>query len=140
DPALSAQAEQAIAAGASAAQGWREAITAVEQALAGLGDARMRERVADLRDVEQQVLLVLAGESAETQAVPENAVLLADELLPSQLLSLPRERLVGLATARGGTSSHVAIIAAAMGIPALVAVGPELLAIAAGTIVLLDAE
>jgi phosphoenolpyruvate-protein phosphotransferase len=140
DPGLEAQAAQAIATGASAARAWEQAVAGAEEALAGLDDARMRERVADLRDIGQQVLLALAGDTAAGAALPESAIVLADELLPSQLLALPRARLAGIATAQGGTTSHMAIIAAALGVPALVGLGRALLEVADGEALLLDAE
>jgi phosphoenolpyruvate-protein phosphotransferase len=140
DPGLQSQALNEIAAGASAARGWEEAIAGAEEALSGLDDARMRERVADLRDVGQQVLLALAGDTSSAQALPDNAIVLAEDLLPSQLLALPRERLAGIATAGGGATSHMAIIAAALGVPALVGLGRALLSIDSGEALLLDAE
>ena len=142
DPGLGEQAERHIDAGSSAAHGWRRAIAGASQRLLALDDARMQERVADLRDIERHVLVALGGGQAQSvhASLPDNAILLADELLPSQLLGLDPARLAGFCTARGGPTSHVAIIAAALGIPALVAVGPRLLEVAAGTTVFLDAE
>jgi phosphoenolpyruvate-protein phosphotransferase len=143
DPSLADQAEAQIAQGSSAAHAWRGAIAGAMQALSAHADARMQERLADLRDIEQQVLAAIAGKPTGAQAasgLPDGAILLADELLPSQLIGLDRDRLAGVCTARGGPTSHVAIIAAALGIPALVAVGPRLLGISAGTTVWLDAE
>jgi phosphoenolpyruvate-protein phosphotransferase len=141
DPELSEQAQRHIASGSSAGHGWRLAVAGSVRTLEQMGDARMRERIADLHDIEYQVLRLLAGESAQqAQELPDNAIVLADELLPSQLLGLDRARLAGFASARGGPTSHVAIIAAALGLPALVAVGAPLLEIAPGSLVLLDAE
>ena len=141
DPELSEQAQRHIASGSSAGQGWRLAIADAAHALEKLCDARLRERVADLRDIEAQVLNVLAGRSPRTTLdLPENTILIADELLPSQLIDLDSSRLAGICTARGGPTSHVAIIAAALGLPALVAAGPWALALEPERIVVLDAE
>ena len=141
DPELSDQAHRHIASGSSAGQGWRLAIATASQALDKLGDARMRERIADLHDIESQVLNVLAGRPPRTiLALPDDAILIADELLPSQLIDLDSSRLAGICTARGGPTSHVAIIAAALGLPALVAAGPWVLALEPGRVVVLDAE
>jgi phosphocarrier protein FPr/phosphocarrier protein len=139
DPALLADAERHIAAGKSAGFAWRAAVGAVVEALRALPDARMAERADDLRDLERRVLDVLAGEAAPVPGPPAGAILVADELLPSQLLSIPAGRLAGLAMARGGPTSHVAILAAAMGLPALVGAGAALAAVAAGTTLVLDA-
>ena len=66
--------------------------------------------------------------------------MLADDLMPSQLLALDATRIAGLALARGGATSHVAIIAAANAIATLVAAGPAILDVAEGTPLILDAE
>jgi phosphoenolpyruvate-protein phosphotransferase len=141
DPELHERAEDWIAQGHSAAYGWHQAIAASSAALSALADPHIRERIADLRDLELQVLRVLDGQSPSAgTALPENAILLADELLPSQLIALDRARIAGICTARGGPTSHVAIIAAALGIPALVAAGERVLQISDGAELLLDAE
>jgi phosphocarrier protein FPr/phosphocarrier protein len=72
--------------------------------------------------------------------LPERAILIAEDLKPSQLVSLDATRLAGICLAAGGPTSHVAILAAAMGIPALVALGPSVLEVAEGTWIILDAE
>src|SRR5258706_6336563 len=58
-----------------------------------------------------------------TLPIPERAVLLADELLPSELVALDRRRLAAICLSRGGATSHVAILAAAMDVPMLVGLG-----------------
>ncbi len=101
----------------------------------------MSERVDDLLDLESQVLLTLNGEAPiVVRNLPERALLIAEDLKPSQLVSLDATRLAGICLAAGGPTSHVAILAAAMGIPALVALGPSLLDVAEGTWLVLDAE
>jgi phosphocarrier protein FPr/phosphocarrier protein len=141
DPELIGEARSWVERGKSAGYAWRAAIARHAAALRALGDRRMADRVDDLVDLERQVLLALAGEAQAPQPVlPERAVLIADELLPSQLIQLDPARVAGLATAAGGPTSHVAILAASMGVPALVAMGPEVLEIAAGSPVVLDAD
>lgn len=141
DPGLAEDAAQGLRRGESAGHAWRAATRATVEALSALHDVRMRERAADLRDLENQVLRVLSGKGpASARVLPPNAIILADELLPSQLASLDRTKVAGIAMARGGATSHVAIIAASMGIPALVAAGPAVLAVREGTTLVLDAE
>ena len=141
DPQLLGDAEELLAGGASAGLAWRTALRSAADALAGLEDPRMDERRADLRDIENQVLRALSGTAIVPEAqLPQRAIVIAAELLPSQLLSFDSTRLVGLCTAAGGATSHMAILAASMGLPTLVAAGPSVLAIAAGTPLLLDAE
>jgi phosphoenolpyruvate-protein phosphotransferase len=141
DPELAQRSLAVIAQGASAAFAWRQAVRESMEALRALGDARMAERVDDLLDLESQVLLSMSGSAAAAvQELPPDAIVLAEELLPSQLVALDAARLTGIALAGGGATSHVAILAAAMGIPALVAIGPGLRRVAAGAALLLDAE
>ncbi|WP_374471117.1 phosphoenolpyruvate--protein phosphotransferase [Phenylobacterium sp.] len=140
DPDLRARADAAIAAGASAGIAWREAVRATVAALRGLGDARFAERADDLLDLERQVLFALSGEEAPRPQLPSGAVVVADELLPSQLLGLEGAQVAGFCTARGGATSHVAILAQAMGVPALAAMGEGLLKTPDGAAVILDAD
>ena len=141
DPELSESALALIVAGASAEHSWRQAIRGSAEALRALGDPRMAERVDDLLDLERQVLLSLSGNAgAAAQELPADAIVIAEELLPSQFVALDAGRLAGIALAAGGATSHVSILAAAMGIPALVALGPAVRRIAEGTPLLLDAE
>jgi phosphocarrier protein FPr/phosphocarrier protein len=141
DPELVAGARVFIENGRSAGYAWRQVIRATVEALRGLNDARMAERVDDLLDLESQVLGALSAESVTApRELPEHTVLIAKELLPSQLVALDASRLAGICMAAGGPTSHVAILAAAMGVPALVAMGPTVLALSDRTMVVLDAE
>jgi phosphoenolpyruvate-protein phosphotransferase len=141
DPELTEGAQALIAGGSSASYAWRQAIRGSIESLIALGDPRMAERVDDLLDLERQVLLALAGNAgAVLQELPREAIVLAEELLPSQLVALDATRLAGIALAAGGATSHVAILAAAMGIPALVALGAAVRRIGDGTPLLLDAD
>ncbi len=140
DPELQREADSAIAGGASAGVAWSRAIGGYVDQLRAAGDARMIERAADLTDLQRQVLLQLSGETALPVALPDNAIVLADDILPSQLMELDPTRVAGLATSRGGPTSHVAILAAGMNIPAVVALGPRVLSIEAGALVILDGD
>jgi len=140
DPELDAQAARLIAQGRSAGFAWRGAIGGYVEALRGLGDKRMVERVDDLLDLERRVLLKLTGQEEPRLVLPPGAILLADDLLPSHLMALDASRLSGICTAGGGPTSHVAILAAALGLPALVAVGPAVATVDEGACLILDAD
>lgn len=138
---LVAAARRAISRGKSAAFAWRRAVRDSADTLRALGDQRMTERIDDLLDLESQVLLALNGEAPVLlRQLPERAILIADDLKPSQLVTLDAGKLAGICMAAGGPTSHVAILAAAMGVPALVALGPALLEVAEGAWLVLDAE
>lgn len=140
DPELLAHARRLIGEGRSAAFAWRAAIGAYVEALRGLGDRRIAERVDDLLDLERRVLLALDGREDRGPDLPPGSILLADELLPSQLMGLDATRLAGICTAKGGPTSHVAILAASMGVPAVVAAGEGVAAIKDGASLILDAD
>jgi phosphocarrier protein FPr/phosphocarrier protein len=140
DPELIAAAREAIQAGKSAGMAWRSAIGLYVDMLRASPDRRLAARADDLADLERQVLMALAGADRQPLALPEAAILLADDILPSELLALDAGRIAGLCLARGGPTSHVAILAAAMNVPALVAAGAGVTAIKDGTPLILDAD
>ena len=141
DPGLNDSANEFIAAGKSAGFAWRGATRRCIAALESLDDSRLRERADDLLDIEAHVLLALAGEARPMhQPLPEQAILLADDLLPSELTALDRRRLAAIALSGGGATSHVAILAAAMEIPMLIGIGPALRKVADGAMIIVDAD
>lgn len=140
DPQLLQDARAAIRQGKSAGFAWRGALRASAAALLATGDARIGERVDDLRDLEQQVLVALGAAATVKAEVPAGGILVARDLAPSQFIDLDAGRLGGIVLAAGGPTSHVAILAAAAGVPMLVALGPALLETAPGTPMVLDAE
>jgi len=138
DPALLAEANRAIIDGAPSDKAWVAASRGFAAALASAGD-RFAERIDDLRDVERQILAALHGEALE-RSVPKGAILLAREILPSELMALADAGIAGICTAEGGPTSHAAIIAASMGIPMLTAVGRGIELVPDGTTLILDAS
>ncbi|WP_033075392.1 phosphoenolpyruvate--protein phosphotransferase [Sphingopyxis sp. MWB1] len=140
DPALLAGAETRIAAGNSAGFAWRGAVHDQIDALRATGNKHLIERIDDLVDIERQILGAITGTPGDADAVPEGAIIVADDLFPSQLVTLAAQKPAGIALARGGPTSHVAILCAGMGLPALVAMGDALGDVADGTLMLLDAE
>jgi len=140
DPELADAANRLMGEGKSAGAAWRGAIEGYVEMLRGLSDPRLAERVDDLIDLERQVLLALSGASEAKPQVPAGAIVLADDLLPSQLMSLDAGRIAGLCTARGGPTSHVAILSAAMNLPLVVAAGAGVAAIPDGVMLILDAD
>lgn len=141
DPMLNESAQELIAMGKSAGYAWRDAIRRAIGALEALDDSRLRERADDLLDVEAHVLLALDGEARPMHLpLPEQSVLLADDLLPSELTALDPRRLVAIALSGGGATSHVAILAAAMEIPMLIGMGEELRKVSEGQMLIVDAD
>ena len=141
DPDLLARANREIAEGRSAAFAWRSACEHAREAIRATGDPLLMERAADVMDLERRVVATLVGETASAAPdLPPESILIAPDLLPSQVLALDKSRLAGICTAEGGPTSHVAILAASAGIPMLVGAGPAVLDIAGGTTAILDAD
>lgn len=90
-------------------------------ALLKVEDEYLRERVSDIEDVARRVLRkMLKKEVLNLQALKEKVIIVAHELSPSQTASLPKENILGFATDIGGRTSHTAIIARSLAIPAVV--------------------
>jgi phosphocarrier protein FPr len=106
--------------------------------LAQLPNELFAQRANDLRDVGQRVLRLLIGASTVTATYPPNTILLAEDFMPSDMTTLDRETVKGFCTLAGGATSHVAILARSMGIPAIVGAEAHLLDLPDGTAVILD--
>ncbi|MEX5558507.1 phosphoenolpyruvate--protein phosphotransferase [Pseudomonas rhodesiae] len=140
DPTLLEQAYGLLAEGKSAAFAWKRATLATAELFLGLGNALLAERAADLADVGQRVLKLILGIQDRVWELPERAILIAEQLTPSQTASLDTHKVLGFVTVGGGATSHVAILARALGLPAICGVPAQVLALPDGQQVLLDAD
>jgi len=123
----------------SAGYAWERSFTGQAKALAAQKDALLAARATDLRDVGRRVLRLLAERIEDAPKLPDTPVILvADDLSPSDTARLDPAVALGICTAAGGPTSHTAIIARSLGIPAVVGAGDSLLDIADGTTVVLD--
>ncbi|MFZ1218872.1 MAG: phosphoenolpyruvate--protein phosphotransferase [Chthoniobacterales bacterium] len=138
DPELVEDVESAIAKGMSAAFGWEKAVSTHADRLAALRNPLLAQRANDLRDVGMRVLAILTGTEAKSPDYPPNTVLIAEDLTPTDMASLDRTRVMGFCTTRGGATSHVAILARSLGVPALAGTDPAALEIPNGTSVVVD--
>ncbi|MBK1666212.1 phosphoenolpyruvate--protein phosphotransferase [Rhodospirillum rubrum] len=132
---------QLMVEGHGVAWSWDQAIERMAGKLAALGNALLVARAADLRDVGRRVLGQLdpgLGGASLHDLPDEPCILIAGDLAPSETAGLDPSRVVGLATAQGGPTAHTAILARTMGLPAMVAAGPGLLAFESGTLAILD--
>jgi phosphotransferase system enzyme I (PtsP) len=80
-------------------------------------DAYLRERLHDLEDLADRLLRILAGEAPGSRELPDDAILIARNLGPADLLEYDRFKLKGLLLEEGSTASHASIVARALGIP-----------------------
>jgi len=128
-----------MATGQTAARAWKTTVEAKAAELASLDDALLAARADDLRDVGRRVLRLLLGMSEKSIVLPEQpVVILARELSPSDTAGFDPERVRGFVIVEGGPTSHIAILARALGLPAIVGAGESILALEEGTPVILD--
>lgn len=89
---------------------------------AGMDDEYMRGRAADFKDISRRVIRALLDMPEEGIRLEESAVLVADDLTPGETVKLDRSKILGFVTVKGTSSSHTAILARSMNLPALVGV------------------
>jgi len=144
DRELLREVSRTLLGGHGAAWAWHRGLQQRVAAQRALADATLAARAADLQDVGRRVLRHLPGGDAagmQTSAAqwPADAILVADDLEPSVTAQTDPARVRGFCTARGGPTAHTAILARSLGLPAVVAVGAEVLAAArAGEPAILD--
>lgn len=114
--------EQHIRAGQWAGAALRDAIAEHAAVFEQMSDAYLRERAQDIRDLGNRVLQKLHAESAGPTDWPDQIVLVGNDLSASHLAEVPTERLVGIVSSTGSGSSHLAILARALGVPAAMGV------------------
>ncbi|HEU4677965.1 MAG TPA: phosphoenolpyruvate--protein phosphotransferase, partial [Terrimicrobiaceae bacterium] len=128
-----------IDAGHSAAWSWQQAIERRALELKQIENDRLAERAADLHDIGQRVLRLLAGTEHGAPRLPDHPVILvADDLTPSDTAQLDPKRILGLCTASGGPTAHTAIIARSLDIPCVVGTGAAVFEVKPETDCILD--
>ncbi|HYT51869.1 MAG TPA: dihydroxyacetone kinase phosphoryl donor subunit DhaM, partial [Gaiellaceae bacterium] len=132
DEALLGPARHAIFEdGKNAAEAWHEAAEAVAADYRALDDEYLQARAEDLTGVARQVVAALTG-AAATGTLSASGIVVAADLTPADTASLDRELALGIATAAGSPTSHSAILARSLGIPAAVGLGEGLLSVPEG--------
>lgn len=122
---------------------WNEAVERSAAKLAANPNPVLAGRAADLRDVGRRVLTRIDPDlrGGSIRDLPDTpCILVADDLSPSDTAALDMGRVIGLATAQGGPTSHTAILARTLGLPAMVAGGAALTGLANGTTAILDGQ
>lgn len=128
DDALREPAFARIAAGATADEAWRAVLDAEIADYTAAADEHFRARAADLKDLRDRVLACLAGDE-ECQPIAPGAVLAARDFAPSRFLSLDWSKGGAIILSGGSPTSHVAMLARARGVPMIVGLGVEALAL-----------
>lgn len=118
DDALGREVNELIRGGNWAQGALADVATDHVKAFEQMKDPYLRERAADIKDLCSRVLAYLQEtESTKPREYPDHTILVGEELAPSMLMEVPREKLVGMLSVKGSSNSHVAILARTMGIP-----------------------
>ncbi|HIM56232.1 MAG TPA: phosphoenolpyruvate--protein phosphotransferase, partial [Candidatus Latescibacteria bacterium] len=123
----------------SAERAYSETLTAVKASFGNIENEYLRERVNDIADIESQVLMRLAG--AEVQALHSlraNTIVIAHDLLPSEMVRLERRQVKGVVLDVGGATSHAAIIARSLRLPTVAGVEDCSQQVSSGDLVVVD--
>jgi phosphotransferase system enzyme I (PtsI) len=101
----------------------------------------MRERAADIRDVSNRITRILKGEENPSIGdIKEECIIIAKDLTPSDTAQIDKKKVLGFATEIGGVTSHSAIIARSIGIPAVLGIGKEINTIKENDLLILDGD
>ncbi|KAB1196285.1 MULTISPECIES: phosphoenolpyruvate--protein phosphotransferase [Haloferax] len=140
DPQITDGVTDAIEGGLPAAHAVQETFTGFVEQFESMG-GRMGERADDLRDVRDRLVRVLSdGERVDLSSLPKGSVVVAERLTPSDTAQLDPKRVAGFVTVTGGRTSHAAIFARSLALPAIVGVGEELESVEDGTEVVVDGD
>ena len=140
DEGLLSEVRQRISMGLNAEFALYEAVELFVQMFAAIEDDYLRERVMDLRDVSQRLMNKLTHAEVKKPELPDNAIILAKDLLPSQTIQLDKKKVRAFLTMEGSPNSHAAILARTRELPAVVALGGGLDEIPDGTYLIVDGD
>ena len=117
DPSISGEIEDIIRTGQWAQGAVRQVVKQHIKRFDAMDDAYLRERATDIRDLGRRVLGHLQQAHKSKVEIPEQAILVSEEITPAMLGEISPDKLVGLVSVKGSGNSHVAILARAMGVP-----------------------
>ena len=139
DPGMTDAISGAIDGGACAEQALVDASTMFENMFLSMDDEMFRLRAADIADIRTGILAELLGvEVVDLSVLPENTVVVVHDLTPSMTATIDKEHVAGIVTETGGRTSHSAIIARALEIPAVLSVANSCSALRNGMTVIVD--
>lgn len=90
------------------------------QMFSAMDDDYMRERAADVKDISERLISILNGDDTDASLNDEPAIIVADDLAPSETVQMDKDKVLSFVTVHGSLNSHTAILARTMAIPALV--------------------
>ena len=141
DPALLYQAQQLIfKQHKSAAVAWKIVIDEMLITYQNLEDSYLQARASDLKDIGIRVLQILTNASTISLELPQQSIIIASDLTPSEVAQIQPQQVLGICTAAGTSTSHSSLIASMLGIPMIVGLGNKLMQLVAGSKIALDGE
>lgn len=138
DEALIDEVGDYIAAGAGSAAATERAGQIFARRIRDIPDEYIRQRGVDVMDACRRVVDILDGRPRQSLVLEEPAILAAEQVFPSDIISVDHGMVLGIATSAGSAQSHAAIVARTLGIPAVIQLGPEFLACCDGETAVLD--
>jgi len=139
DPELTEAIHARIEKGQDALRAWKETIEDNAIVVAALNDPILSARADDLRDVGRRVLKIMLGMDDKSDSLPTTpTVIVARELSPSDTVSFNQDLVLGFCIVNGGPTSHTAILAKALGLPAIVGMDQAILGVDSGTTVIMN--
>jgi len=139
DPELTEAIHARIEKGQDALRAWKETIEDNAIIVAALNDPILSARADDLRDVGRRVLKIMLGMDDKNDSLPTTpTVIVARELSPSDTVSFNQDLVLGFCIVNGGPTSHTAILAKALGLPAIVGMDQAILGLDSGTTVIMN--
>jgi multiphosphoryl transfer protein len=119
---------------------WNTIIDEIANNYHHLDDIYLQERAKDIVDVGQRVLRSLLGITTTNLKLTQPSILIAHDLSPSDTVQLDKTKVLGICTLQGSATSHSAILARTLGIPAVVGINSHIFNLAAGTLLAIDGE
>ena len=128
DPELTEAVQTRIQKGQDALKAWKETIEDSAMVVAALNDPILSARADDLRDVGRRVLKLMIGAEDNSESLPDKPVIVvARELSPSDTVAFNKDMVLGFCIVNGGPTSHTAILARALGLPAVVSINESII-------------
>ena len=137
DPFLSQETLRLVAQGKTAAYSFNEAVRKSIDLLRQTGSDFLAERIADFKDLRRQMILLLNGQRDTSYSFEEGSVILAEDLLPSDVSHFD-ERVVGVVLTHGSPTAHVSILLRNKNVPTLVATGADFADVPNDTVAFID--
>ena len=140
DPSFIGGCEKKIANGlCNAESAVKQMMEQFASVFSAMGDSYLRERAQDISDIAKRIIRNLSGgQDTQMLCIEQPCIVVADELSPSETISLPKSLILGFATDRGSATSHASLLARALGLPAVAGLGSISQLAKSGDTLLLD--